>query len=106
MGGIFISGSDAQGTEVVASSIDTFFVIHLLPAFAGIVGAVDTAAFLGVGIRSIDPRIHAIGIARGDARTAAADTIGISTQSFGHFFPALSAIARFLYPAYLAPATT
>src|SRR6202158_2219531 len=93
---IFISRIDAHATEVVASSIDTFFVIHLLPAFASVVGAVDAAILFGIDVRSIDPGIHAVWIAGRDGGTDAADTFGFAGQSFGKLMPGASAIGRFV----------
>src|SRR5258708_22297983 len=72
---VLISWIDADAAEVVASSPDTFFVIHLLPALAGVVGTVNTAAFLGV-----DPRVHAVGIAGRNGGTQAAGAFGRAGQ--------------------------
>src|SRR5216684_8178940 len=45
---IFISWIDAHAAEVVAATPDSLFIIHLLPAFASVVGAVNAATFLRI----------------------------------------------------------
>src|SRR5260370_27046379 len=93
---IFISWIDAHAAEVVASSIDAFFVIHLLPAFTSIIGAVDAATFFGVDVRSIDPGIHAIRIARRNGRTDGANTFGFAGQSFRKLMPSGATVGGFV----------
>src|SRR6266446_2789520 len=91
---IFISRIDAHAAEVVAASIDTFFAIHLLPAFASVIGAIDAAPRLRV-----HPCIHAVGIAGRDGRTDAADTFGFTRQSFGELPPSGATVGGFVETA-------
>src|SRR6266852_648263 len=88
---ILISRIDAHAAEVVAASVDTFFVIHLLPAFASVIGAVDAATFLGV-----DPGIHAVGIAGRNSRTDATYAFGGTGQSFGELPPGVATVGGFV----------
>src|SRR5208283_6064241 len=94
---VFIFWINADAAEVVAASPDAVFVVHLLPAFARVVGAVDAAAFLG-----IHPRIHAIGIAGRNGGTDAANALGFAGQSFGELPPGVSSIGGFVEAAALA----
>src|SRR5229473_1347089 len=89
---IFVSRIDTHAAEVVAASPDTFFVIHLLPAFTSVVGAINAATFLRIQLFRVDPRIHAIGIARRDSRADATDTFGLAGQSFGELPPSVATV--------------
>src|SRR5713226_6804577 len=96
---IFISWIDAHAAEVVAATPDSLFIIHLLPAFTSIIGAVNTAAFLGVQLFRVDPGIHAVGVAGGDGRTDATDTFGLAGQSLGELPPSVATVGGFVESA-------
>src|ERR1700674_1399597 len=96
---IFIPWIDAHTTEVVAASPDAFFVIHLLPAFAGVVRTVDAAGLLRLDVRSIDPGIHPVGVSGRDGGADAADTFGFTGQSFGELPPGGATVGGFVETA-------
>src|SRR5713101_8602213 len=96
---IFVSRIDTHAAEVVAASPDTFFVIHLLPALTSVVGAINAATFLLIQLFRVDPRIHAIGIARRDSRADATDTFGFAGQSFGELPPSVTTVGGFVETA-------
>jgi len=91
---VFIPGIDLDAAEVVAASVDTFFAVHLLPAFAGIVGAVDAAIFF-----SVNPGVHAVGIAGRDSGADAADALGFAGKAFGELMPGVAAVGGFVESA-------
>src|ERR1035438_5737323 len=84
---IFISRIDAHAAKIIAAPVDTLLVVHLLPAFAGVVGAVDAAALF-----RIDPGIHAVGVAWRYRGANAADAFGLAGQSFGELAPVIAAV--------------
>src|SRR5208283_4657542 len=87
--GIVWRNGDAHGARPAAT--DAVIPVDMLPAFAGIVGAVDAGLFLRLG-----GQIHALGIAGSDGDTDAAKQVVRSGKAFRYLPPGAAAIRGFV----------
>src|SRR5580692_6582250 len=83
-----IFGRDAHPGEIGAASPDALFMIDALPAFSGVVGAIE-AAYFG---RGVNQRIDAIWIAGRNAKSNPTQALRVCRQTFVERIPGFAAV--------------